>query len=110
MSHKVLVVEDNMIAQRIASFIIKSCGDEPVVITSGIEAIRLAKTQAFDLIILDIALPDVDGFTIKETLRGQGIETPIVGLTAYSEICEDAIFVKPLTRKLYRNMLCNANA
>lgn len=106
MRNKVLVVEDNMIAQRIASFIIKSCGDEPVVTTSGLEAIQLAKSELFDLIILDIALPDVDGFTIKETLRDNDINTPIVGLTAYSDICEDAIFIKPLTRKLYKNMLC----
>ena len=107
MSHKVLVVEDNMIAQRIASFIIKSCGDEPTVVSKGIDAIRLAKTNRYDLIILDIALPDMDGFTIKETLEGTGVNTPMVGLTAYSDIHEDQVFIKPLTRKLYKNMLCN---
>lgn len=108
MSNKVLLVEDNLIAQRIASFIIKSCGDDPVIAKNGMEAINAAKTGTFDLIILDIGLPDIDGFTIKETLAGSGISTPIVGLTAYIDVCEPDIHAKPLTRKLYQNMLCQA--
>jgi len=108
MSNKVLIVEDNKIAQRIAQQVIKSCGDESVTVETGIEALRCAAEENYDLIILDIALPDVDGYTVRETLRGQGIKTPITGLTAHIDIAEEHIYSKPLTRKLYQNMLLNA--
>lgn len=104
MTNKILLVEDNAIAQRVAQFIIRSCGDEPTVVESGLEALRKANEEHFDLIIMDIGLPDVDGYTVRETLKGAGINTPVFGLTAHYDILEENVFTKPLTRKLYQNM------
>jgi len=108
MSCKILLVEDNLIAQRIGSFIINSFNDEVIIAATGAEAIKLAQEQLFDLIILDIGLPDIDGITIKETLRGTSNSTPIVGLTAYNDMTDETILAKPLTRELYQNMLSRA--
>lgn len=109
MPFKILLVEDNLIAQRIGSFIIKSAGDDVVVAGTGAEAIKLAREQLFNLIILDIGLPDIDGITIKETLRANNNNTPIIGLTAHEDIADDGILTKPLTRELYQNMLSQAS-
>jgi len=47
-------------------------------------ALTYALHGEFDLIILDIGLPDIDGFTVLENLRGQGMQTPVIMLTARS--------------------------
>lgn len=108
MTRKILLVEDNLIAQRIASFIIRSTGDEVVIANNGTKAMDLATEQFFDLIITDIGLPDVDGFTIMETLRSGDSWTPMVGLTAHPDLSNEEIYVKPLTRELYQNIIARS--
>ena len=51
---------------------------------SGRTAIAMAQEGTFDLIILDVMLPDLDGFDVAERLRSDGIDTPILFLTARS--------------------------
>lgn len=105
MPHKVLLVEDNLIAQRIAEVIIKTCGDEVTVAATGTEALLLAESQPFDLIIMDLGLPDIDGSAVIETLKAKNPAMPILGLTAHAETSNETIYSKPLTRELYQNML-----
>lgn len=84
----ILIVEDE---ERIASFIakgLKAAGFTPTITGSGEEAIRLGLTGEFDLIILDVGLPDVDGFEVLDELRGQGVATPIIMLTARSSVVD----------------------
>ncbi len=50
--------------------------------SDGLQGYNLARTQFFDLIILDVMLPKMDGFTVCEKLRQNGITTPILMLTA----------------------------
>ncbi|NJL73814.1 MAG: response regulator transcription factor [Saprospiraceae bacterium] len=57
---------------------------------NGQDAINTIETEKFDLIILDVMLPDVDGFTIAKKIREQDIQTPIIFLTAKS-LKEDKI-------------------
>lgn len=105
MSRNVLLVEDNLIAQRIASFVITNCNDKVTVAGTGMKALELATTQNFDLIILDIGLPDMDGFTVRKRLFELGVTTPVVGLTAHEDLVDACIYSKPLTRELYQNIL-----
>ena len=51
---------------------------------SGRTAIAMAQEGTFDLIVLDVMLPDLDGFDVAERLRSDGIDTPILFLTARS--------------------------
>ena len=108
MPHNILLVEDNLIAQHIAEFVIKSCGDCVTIAATGSEALHFAAQNNYDLIILDMGLPDIDGQTIKETLLDRNIVTPIIGLTAHADLNDPSIMSKPLTRELYQQMLVNS--
>ncbi|MGD7733046.1 response regulator transcription factor [Propionibacteriaceae bacterium G57] len=56
--------------------------------TSGLEGVALAVHGNFDLVILDVGLPDVDGFEVLEKLRGQGVAAPVIMLTARSSVTD----------------------
>ena len=55
---------------------------------AGREAVELALQTSFDLIILDVGLPDIDGFEVLQQLRGQGVTAPVIMLTARSSVAD----------------------
>lgn len=74
---RVLLVEDD---QRIADFVqrgLKAEGYVVEVARSGLEAITLGTGGKFQVIILDLGLPDINGREVCERLRGSGVGTPI---------------------------------
>jgi DNA-binding response OmpR family regulator len=82
----ILVVEDS---ERIASFIVKglqSHGYQVTHTTNGEDALKLTGAADFDLVILDIGLPGMDGFAVLEQLRGSGNEVPVIVLTARDSV------------------------
>lgn len=79
---RILIVEDE---QRIASFLQKglnSNGYTTSVAESGSAALGMASTSEFDLMILDIGLPDIDGFEVLRRIRVDDKRTPVIILTA----------------------------
>lgn len=82
MSHKVLVIEDEPTLARLLSYNLTQEGYETTVIDHGGEGLQAALQRSFDLIILDIMLPGMNGFEILTRLRQHGIRTPIIILTA----------------------------
>ncbi|MWC28582.1 response regulator transcription factor [Paenibacillus sp. MMS18-CY102] len=82
MSHKVLVIEDEPTLARLLSYNMTQEGYETTVIDHGAEGLQAALQHSFDLIILDIMLPGMNGFEILTKLRQNGIRTPIIILTA----------------------------
>lgn len=83
---KVLVVEDS---ERIASFIVKGLQSHGYQVThtpNGEDALKLSAAAEFDLVILDIGLPGIDGFAVLEQLRGSGNEVPVIVLTARDSV------------------------
>ena len=79
---RILIVEDE---ERIASFIRKGLnanGFTTTVVGTGSEAVDYAVTGDFDLVLLDLGLPDTDGFDVLRRLRGLGVDVPVVILTA----------------------------
>ncbi|GAB3293665.1 response regulator [Epidermidibacterium keratini] len=81
MSH-ILIAED---AERISSFIekgLRSAGYLTTVADNGETALLLARTGAFDLVVLDIGLPRLSGFEVLQRLRDEGHEVPVIVLTA----------------------------
>ncbi len=83
---KILIVEDE---PRIASFLSKgleASGFSTLAVDSGQSAIYLANSNYFDLVILDLGLPDQDGLSVLEHIRGQGETIPIIILTVYDDI------------------------
>jgi two-component system alkaline phosphatase synthesis response regulator PhoP len=82
MSLKILLAEDE---ENIASTIVLNLELEGYVVShasKGKQALDLATKKHYDLIILDVMLPEMDGFTICEGIRKAGITTPILFLTA----------------------------
>jgi len=79
---RILLVEDE---KKVASFIKRGLKEEHYIVdvaTDGINADLLASVNPYDLILLDIMLPDKDGITICKQLRAKKIDTPILMLTA----------------------------
>jgi DNA-binding response OmpR family regulator len=84
--NRILIAEDE---PRIASFLekgLKANGFTTIVVEDGDAAIRVADSNDFDLLILDLGLPGKDGLQVLEELRGRGETLPIIILTARDEI------------------------
>ncbi|HEV7670271.1 MAG TPA: response regulator transcription factor [Thermoanaerobaculia bacterium] len=88
---RVLVVEDDEAIASGLAFNLERKGYEVEVATDGAEALDRATAGRFDLVILDVRLPGIDGFEVCQRLRRGGIFTPILMLTARGQP-DDVIF------------------
>ena len=79
---KVLVVDDEPNIRELVEVALKFHGCAVAVSASGKDALRQAGTYAPDLMILDVMLPDMDGFEVCRTLRADGNDVPVIFLTA----------------------------
>jgi len=82
---RVLVIEDNGDLAFAVVNALESEGFEAIVAGSGPEGVEKAESAAADVIILDLMLPGFDGYRVLRTLRANGVETPILILTARGE-------------------------
>lgn len=79
---RVLVVEDDATVSSLLERALREEGDSVVLAQDGASAVEVAKGERFDVIVLDILLPRLDGFGVARRLRGDGCQTPILMLTA----------------------------
>ncbi len=79
---RVLLVDDGDTNRRFVSLSLKQTGVEIVEAVNGEEAVALATSQEFDLVLMDMQKPVMDGYTATQVLREKGITIPIVALTA----------------------------
>jgi DNA-binding response OmpR family regulator len=85
---RILIVEDE---ERIASFVAKGLvadGHRPTTVTDGREGLDQALSGDFDLMVLDIGLPGIDGFEVLDQLRSQGSKLPVIVLTARDSVTD----------------------
>ena len=84
----ILLVEDKEFNQRAAAGLLKREGHRMEIAESGAQALRVLATRSFDLILMDIEMPDMDGLqataAIREREAGTGDHAPIIGLTAHA--------------------------
>jgi signal transduction histidine kinase/CheY-like chemotaxis protein/HPt (histidine-containing phosphotransfer) domain-containing protein len=105
----VLLVEDDEINAAVAEGYLEAAGCSCVLVKRGNDAVARAASERFDLVFMDLNMPDMDGFTATKLIRqreGQGARVPIVAVTAhdastYREKClradMDDILTKPYT-------------
>jgi CheY-like chemotaxis protein len=84
----ILLAEDNPVNQRLAVRLLEKHGHAVVVASNGREAVRAFNRERFDLILMDVQMPEMDGFEatalIRETESGKGDHVRIIALTAYA--------------------------
>jgi two-component system, OmpR family, copper resistance phosphate regulon response regulator CusR len=87
---RILVIEDEPKVARALTAGLERAGYQPVHAATGEDGFFLATSQTFDLILLDVMLPGRDGLQILQALRGQGVKTPVLVLTARDTV-EDRV-------------------
>jgi DNA-binding response OmpR family regulator len=83
---RILIAEDE---ERIVSFLekgLRSCGYTTISVSNGNDAIALARDDSFDLLILDLGLPGIDGQDVLAELRRRGESLPVIVLTARDDV------------------------
>ena len=84
MSGKLLIIEDEAAIQSILSELLTDAGYTVEVAGDGLEGITKFREQSFSLVLLDIMMPKIDGYTVCEMIRRES-KTPIIMLTALDE-------------------------
>jgi CheY-like chemotaxis protein len=82
LSGKVLLAEDGPDNQRLISFMLRKANLDFVLVSNGALALEATRKEQFDLILMDMQMPVMDGYTATQKLRQEGCTVPIVALTA----------------------------
>ncbi len=77
-----LVVDDEPFLRDAVAASLRFLGFDVTTAANGTDALRMARDRSFDLLVLDVMLPDTDGFDIVRRLRGEGSRVPVIFLTA----------------------------
>jgi two-component system, sensor histidine kinase len=112
-SIKILLVDNDLVSQRISVYQLSKLGYECKAVSSGEEAIQELEKQTYDLILMDVLMPNMDGIVTTQVIRqreGSKKYTIIVGLTSQSkDICIDAVMddyvQKPATLNQLKTVL-----
>jgi two-component system sensor histidine kinase/response regulator len=85
---RILLAEDNLVNQRVALHILEKHGYSVTLVANGINALKALDEQTFDLVLMDVQMPEMGGFEatakIRESEHGRGTHVPIVAMTAHA--------------------------
>src|SRR5438309_4584575 len=83
---RILVVEDDVQLARQITSALTEAGHDPTIVHDGERALNKTKQKPFDLIVLDVILPGIDGFDVLRHLRSEHIASRVLMLTARGEV------------------------
>jgi signal transduction histidine kinase/CheY-like chemotaxis protein len=111
---KVLVAEDTATNQLLIRLLLEKLGLDVTIAQNGRQAVEMASEECFDLIFMDMQMPEMNGYEATEALREKGLLTPIIALTAsamkgdedkcISSGC-NVYLCKPVDRKILRQTI-----
>lgn len=111
---KVLVIDDTKNIKLLLTTCLEYSGHKVLTASNGIEALDILENEKVDLIFLDIKMPEISGTEVLRRIRGIGIETPVIIMTAFGTVknaveCTKlgavAYLQKPFTAEKVRNVL-----
>lgn len=114
LSGRILVAEDNEVNRKLVDLLITRTGAEVAHVGNGAEALERASGESWDLILMDIQMPVMNGRDAARGIREAGIDTPIVALTAnvmaedlkdYQEAGCDEYLAKPIDKRRFYETL-----
>ena len=114
LSGDVLVVEDNPSNQILISMLLKKMGLSVTMANDGVEGVEAAHSRKFDIILMDMQMPRMNGYEAAQHLRAEGFSVPIIAVTANAmkgdeEKCLqagcDSYLSKPVDRKKLLDIL-----
>lgn len=79
---RILVVDDDANTRKLRAAVLKQYGYEPILASDGKEALEVLDKYQVDLILIDIVMPNMDGFEFTELIRSSGIKIPIIIISA----------------------------
>ena len=81
----VLIAEDNVMNQQLISHLMKSWGIDYVLVSNGSEAVEELKQRSYSIVLMDIQMPGMDGYTATEVIRNElNLNIPIIAMTAHA--------------------------
>jgi len=87
-SSRILLAEDNLVNQRLVQRVLEKVGHDVVVVGNGLDALEALKRHAFDLVLMDVQMPLMDGIEATRAIRESEASTkahiPIIALTAHA--------------------------
>jgi signal transduction histidine kinase/CheY-like chemotaxis protein/HPt (histidine-containing phosphotransfer) domain-containing protein len=88
-SMRILVAEDNLVNQRVTTHLLRKLGAEVRCVGNGMEALRALRDEAYDLVLMDCQMPEMDGYEATRRIRAGvngnlGSAIPIIALTAHA--------------------------
>lgn len=82
---RVLLIEDNADNRYLARLLLEAEGFEVVEVADGASAVELAAVESFDLVVLDLQLPGLDGFEVARQMRSRSSsDAPIIAVSAFA--------------------------
>ena len=86
---KILIAEDNLMNQQLVRHLMKSWSMDYTLVSTGAEAVEELKKNSYSIVLMDIQMPDMDGYTATSVIRNElNLDVPIIAMTAHAMVGE----------------------